>query len=105
MKVCKVDGCGKRAKSRGWCSTHYNRWRAHGDPLIVLAVGRKARPVCAADGCLIKVNVEGSLCSHHEVRMSRQVVSCGVCGALCGRLPVDGDPWAVFGAHRCRRAS
>lgn len=25
-KVCSIDGCGKRMKSRGWCQTHYMRW-------------------------------------------------------------------------------
>lgn len=29
--ICSVDGCGKKVLGRGWCSTHYNRWRKHGD--------------------------------------------------------------------------
>lgn len=32
-KICKIDGCGKHVIGRGWCSTHYQRWLAHGDPL------------------------------------------------------------------------
>jgi putative phage-type endonuclease len=32
---CKVSDCERRAKSRGWCNTHYERWRRHGDPLYV----------------------------------------------------------------------
>lgn len=35
--VCKIEGCGKSAKAhgaaRGWCRSHYDRWRSHGDPL------------------------------------------------------------------------
>lgn len=31
--LCKIDGCGKGAKTRGWCQNHYSRWRRHGDPL------------------------------------------------------------------------
>jgi hypothetical protein len=33
-KPCSIDGCNKPAcNSRGWCWSHYQRWRAHGDPL------------------------------------------------------------------------
>ena len=30
---CVIDGCEKGAIARGWCPKHYQRWRAHGDPL------------------------------------------------------------------------
>lgn len=35
MKVCSIDGCERQHVARGWCALHYNRWRAHGDPLTV----------------------------------------------------------------------
>jgi hypothetical protein len=31
MALCK-EGCGRLARSRGWCSSHYRRWLA-GKPL------------------------------------------------------------------------
>lgn len=31
--LCKIEGCGKPVKGRGWCCGHYDRWRNHGDPL------------------------------------------------------------------------
>ena len=34
---CSVEGCDTPAKYRGWCESHYNRWRRHGDP----TAGRK----------------------------------------------------------------
>ena len=37
---CKIDGCTKVAKGRGWCSMHYRRWRQHGDPLVTLTPHR-----------------------------------------------------------------
>jgi len=30
---CAVTGCWKQARSRGWCSMHYQRNRRHGDPV------------------------------------------------------------------------
>lgn len=33
MKICKVQGCNKTSKSRGWCPTHYWRWWYYGSPL------------------------------------------------------------------------
>lgn len=29
--LCSIDGCSNTARSRGYCSTHYSRWRIHGD--------------------------------------------------------------------------
>lgn len=31
-KGCSIEGCGKDAKARGWCSMHWKRWRTTGDP-------------------------------------------------------------------------
>lgn len=31
--VCKIEGCGKPVRTRGWCGAHYWRWHRHGDPL------------------------------------------------------------------------
>lgn len=36
MKVCSIEGCEKVSRARGWCNMHYLRWRAHGDPNVVL---------------------------------------------------------------------
>lgn len=38
-KKCDVSDCHRRALTRGWCSTHYARWRAHGDPTVALPRG------------------------------------------------------------------
>lgn len=29
---CAIDGCNDPIWSRGWCGTHYSRWRDYGDP-------------------------------------------------------------------------
>ena len=33
--ACAIENCQKPGLRRGWCTTHYQRWRAHGDPLTV----------------------------------------------------------------------
>ncbi|MEU3020074.1 MucR family transcriptional regulator [Nocardiopsis sp. NPDC007018] len=30
-RVCEVPGCGRKHVSRGWCGTHLERYRRHGD--------------------------------------------------------------------------
>jgi hypothetical protein len=36
MAVCSVADCELKAKGRGLCNKHYQRWKKHGDPLVVL---------------------------------------------------------------------
>ena len=33
-KTCSIVGCDNALQARGWCRTHYSRWRTHGDPTI-----------------------------------------------------------------------
>jgi hypothetical protein len=30
--TCSIESCAKPKACRGWCWTHYDRWRRHGDP-------------------------------------------------------------------------
>lgn len=30
-RTCSIEGCDRPAKTLGWCGTHYERWRKHGD--------------------------------------------------------------------------
>jgi hypothetical protein len=36
MRLCSIDGCNKPHDARGWCDTHYARWKRFGNPLTVL---------------------------------------------------------------------
>lgn len=29
---CVIEGCDSPQRGRGWCATHWSRWRRHGDP-------------------------------------------------------------------------
>ena len=47
FKACAFDGCANNAHrdaegKRGWCSTHYQRWRRYGDPSSKPGVPRPA---------------------------------------------------------------
>lgn len=33
---CSMEGCERRAVSRGWCRLHYDRWSRNGDPSAFL---------------------------------------------------------------------
>lgn len=35
MAECSIDDCTMGVHARGWCNTHYGRWRRNGDPLKV----------------------------------------------------------------------
>jgi hypothetical protein len=34
--ICSIVDCERPVVARGWCSMHWQRWRRHGDPLVVL---------------------------------------------------------------------
>lgn len=34
-RTCSIDDCVDAVFARGWCGRHYNRWRAHGNPLTI----------------------------------------------------------------------
>lgn len=42
MIACSIDGCSGNAVARGWCETHYRRWKRNGDPTF--SVRAQARP-------------------------------------------------------------
>ena len=32
MRICSIEGCTNPVIARGWCDTHYCRWKRHGNP-------------------------------------------------------------------------
>jgi hypothetical protein len=57
--LCSVEGCGKPRHSKGFCPSHYERWKLHGDPSagrtpkgsLINFVENIARPY-SGDACL-----------------------------------------------------
>lgn len=59
MKVCTERGCEKRAKGRGLCSAHYERWRK-----------RASSALCSVSDCG-RTTYAKSLCSVHYDRLKK----------------------------------
>lgn len=49
-RTCDVPGCDRPHRSKGFCASHYNRWRKTGDPGSA-AVRQWGRAACNVDGC------------------------------------------------------
>jgi hypothetical protein len=52
-RPCVIDDCPRTVHAHDWCTTHYNRWRAHGDPLAEPL----RRPVADPADCLTCLDV------------------------------------------------
>lgn len=110
--TCAFPSCVKPARCRGWCSAHYERWRKHGDPGIVLDPVPPPRPertqpeTCTVDGCGRR-SWARSLCDGHYQKLRkhgdpladhrRRRLTCSVDD--CGRV-VHGHGWCK--AHYMR---
>lgn len=85
--TCSVEGCDKPIRNRTWCSTHYSRWRRHGDPLIRRGVAHHADPRVRF---MEQVQVDASGCWLWTGRIDEYGY---------GKLHIDGRSSAVS-AHR-----
>lgn len=57
---CSVPACSRAAKSRGWCGTHYERWRITGS----IELAPREQRTCSHDGCGIRHYSKG-MCKPH----------------------------------------
>lgn len=97
--TCSIDGCEKDFLARGWCSTHYRRWRKTGS----LETTRFIKKSCSVAGCdkpgekrtwcgthYARWRKTGDVGSGHISRAKAPVVDgskpCGDCGEW---LPLD----------------
>lgn len=64
-----MGGCGKAMDARGWCTTHYGRWRRTGTPLPAgtLIPWAPTLGPCIVTGCTTTQNVRG-WCDRHYRR-------------------------------------
>lgn len=67
-KICSVEGCERPMYCRSMCTTHYQRFMTHGDPLY--APYQKTQ--CAVDGCERLTTPARKYCLMHKARMKRR---------------------------------
>lgn len=74
--MCSIEGCLKPAKTRGWCSAHYEYWRRNGHPGEAGDRRKREREFkpCSIEGC------------------GRQAKSRGFCEMHYARWRTHGDP-------------
>lgn len=59
-RECEIDGCGRRHKTRGLCSSHHQRQVRHGDPLVGGPIRQDLAPPhkrCSRCGVVKTINV------------------------------------------------
>ena len=64
-KICSISGCEKRIIARGFCTKHYQRFKAHGDPRKIII---RNKSECTIDDCSRPMAAKG-LCTMHYQRM------------------------------------
>ena len=65
---CSIDGCDRCSDSRGWCKSHWKRWKRSGSPTG--SVPRKKTPPCSVPGCDRQSHAH-KLCPKHLQRVER----------------------------------
>lgn len=95
--TCSIEGCTKAGRiTRGWCSMHYQRWKAHGDPVFKKPLANVGE--CGVDGCEGPARKRGWCESHYsqwrregrvgDLAFRRAERSpCRVCGANTSKSP------------------
>lgn len=62
--LCAVSGCEWAVHARGFCSSHYTRWKRNGDPGDVIR--RTVPATCSVEGCPLPRRNRGMCGKHYE---------------------------------------
>lgn len=97
---CSVTDCDLRVRARGWCGSHYDRWRKWGDvrenvPLANWGMPQKGL-TCVGDGCARFAHSRG-FCKLHYERWRK------FGRAEWGKLPLHMRP-KICGVSDCEQA-
>lgn len=73
IRLCSVEGCGRPFDARGFCATHYGRWRRNGDPLRFQRYRSEPRParICEVENCDKFAHDGSRICAMHRSRQWR----------------------------------
>lgn len=101
-RTCSVETCERLAVARTWCSTHWRRWRTHGDVRADQPIRQQTPPAprgmpCSIDGCN-KPRQGRTWCTAHLTRWRRH-------GDPLGAAPprYSSTTCALAGCERPRR--
>lgn len=95
---CSIEGCLNAYQARGWCGTHWLRWRKHGDPTVTKSI--KLDTACAIGGCHGEPSARHdgvTYCNRHWQRIYKT-----------GRADLPGkseEPWRRCIAEGCTKAA
>lgn len=88
MKTCTVDGCDNLLRARGYCATHWARWRKYGTTELPT---QPTHDECTVDGCGSKPRSKHSpYCEMHYYRIRRNGSTATVKPRVKGDCVVDG---------------
>jgi hypothetical protein len=69
--MCKVENCNKKVTAKGYCPTHYRKFRLFGDPLYMSDRAKAFQIVgCQVQGCNNPKKAKG-LCGMHDNRFRK----------------------------------
>lgn len=63
-KECKVEGCGREPKNKGYCWAHYYRIRRHGNAGVPYLLNTGG--ICYVEGCNRKIYARGYCNMHYQ---------------------------------------
>jgi hypothetical protein len=64
-RICSIEGCGKPEFNKGWCASHFARWRDRGDPLAPKAIKK-----CSIHEC-DEIAAKRGWCEKHYQRWKK----------------------------------
>ena len=64
LKKCRVEGCRRPYRAKGYCNVHYRKWR-RGE------LGKARYKTCSAEDCLKKTYRWGLCEEHYEKALKR----------------------------------
>jgi len=58
-KECKIEGCSRQARAKGYCNIHYNKWRKG-------EYGKTRYKPCKMEGCTKRRYLKAYCEDHHK---------------------------------------